>query len=1058
MKLAVYFDETNPETWISREESTLVKKCCEERGAEIVDNKALPKHLEGEAKIIVFAHDMVPESSLEKLKSFLERGGIIVWLGDVPFIKAVKDGEVRSLGREGGSRVLGFNPVSGTEICMANPTDSGKKLGLTLPYISTRPVPPRLVDVQLALNSRGEASSWIKKVGEGAFVRILDRPNPIRGVGLVILNTVLDALLEKYGISCGKPGLPSTLVSRLEKLAEKGYALPLEMALHLASEVEGGVEESINILTSEDPENALKKIAELVAAKLGAGETYWIGQSHIDWAWLWTWEETVEKCRFTFSQALKHMKKYPNFKYTQSSAAFYRWMEERYPEIFNEIKKRVKEGRWGLVGGSWTEHDCNVPSGESMVRQRLYGQRYYLSRFGRTAEVEWMPDTFGFAWTLPQILVKSGQKYMFTTKMDWSYVNKLPFRIFLWEGPDGSRVIAYQGRFARTYQPSLGIYREFASRTPLIGGTYSYVNLPEAGAGEHVKEMGVIYGVGDGGGGPTPLEVAAANFLTRLFPKNKLVTGEEYMKLLDKYRDRLPAWRDELYLENHRGTYTAQWIIKALNREAENLLVAVEKAAVIAYLKGMKYPAKDIEEAWKWVLSYQWHDPLPGSAIKEVYEEAQRDFNEHVFPTVKRIFEDAVRHLSHGDGESLALFNPLSWTREDIIEVECKGYVPEAEAQLTPEGKLAFKATLPPLSFTTLKLQEGRPSKYSIRIVEEAVLESQHYRVAVDKEGVKSLHDKDLQKEFLKDKITVISYFCRPKHWSNWNIMPEYWKHEKGRFKARRITLIEGPVYSSAVLEGEIEQSPATWEIRVYKSLKRVDFRLWIDWRTTERIVKMWFPLALKTDFAYASIPFGVYPRPFKPRTRFEEEKWEFPHQKWVCISDGEYSLNIANWPIHGSGIVNGVYGLTLIKSGNQPDPYCDIYPHRFKISLNTYKGGWKAGKPWRLGDEINYPILAAYIKGTIEENFLRRVEPDNVVVEAVKKHEDSGDIVLRVYDTSGDGGEVKLEFNRKVSKAAEIDFIELKELRSLQVKGSTVSFKLRPWEIKTVKLTLTIF
>ena len=1056
MKFSVYYDEKLPEFWISREESILIKDYCEKRGATVVDSQGLLNWLKKETGVLALAHDLVPEESLQLFKEFMERGGIVVWVGDIPF-RRVFNKEAKVIGEEGGLKVLGFYPVTDWRIDVTTPTPEGSKLGL-VPYVSYRSVDPKLVDVVLAVNSGNSASSWIKKIGNGMFIRLLDKTSPLKGIGFLVYNVFLETLLEEKGVDFKPIEWVSKVKEKFRDLIRKERALAFEIVFSTAFEAKEGIDETVKAFIEErDSESILKRVANWIRGRVSLGEVYWIGQSHIDWAWLWPWEDTVEKCRFTFSQALKHMEKYPDYKYTQSSAAFYEWMERYYPEIFEEIRKRIKEGRWGLVGGSWTEHDCNVPSGESMVRQRLYGQRYYLSRFGRIADVEWMVDTFGFTWTLPQILVKSGQKYMFTTKLDWSYVNKLPFRIFLWESPDGSRVIAYQGRFTPGYYPSSSAYREFASRTPLVKGVYDYVNLPEVKAKEHVKEMGVIYGAGDGGGGPTPLEVAAVREITKWFPENKQVTGEEYMRLLGKYWDRLPVWRDELYLENHRGTYTAQWIIKALNREAECLLVTAEKAATIAYLNGMNYPGKDIEEAWKWVLSYQWHDPLPGSAIKEVYEEAKRDFNTHVFPTTKRILEDSVKHLTKPGEKGLVLFNPLSWEREDIVEVEYEGFIPEEETQLTLDGKIVFKTKLPPIGFKTLDLKIGEPGKPSIKVVDnKAVLETDFYKVVVDKDGVVSLYDKTLKKEFLKDKITIVSYFCRPAHWSNWNIMPGYWEHERGRFKARRIIQVEGPVYVSAILEGEIEESPATWEIRVYRKLKRIDLLLTIDWRTVERIVKMLFPVNLKPEFAYASIPFGVYPRPYKPRTRFEKEKWEFPHQKWVCISDGEYSLNIANWPIHGSSIINGVYGLTLIKSGNRPDPYCDLYLHYYKISLNTFKGDWKQGLPWRLGDEINYPIYTQYVDGKIGEYSLLNVKPGNVVVEAVKKHEDSNDIIVRVYDASGEGGTVTLNFNKKVLKAVEMDFIELNEIKELDVKDKTVSFKLKPWEIKTIKVTFS--
>jgi len=1057
MQLFVYYDEKNPGSWISKEESSIIKEICLKRGAKPIDSASLPSILDSEPSIIVLAHDLLPENTLHLLRKFMEKGGIIIWIGDIPFIKVLSQSTIKSMGKEGGIKVLGFYPSTSWITDIAFPTREGEDYGLVFPTLSIRSIDRSLIDIALSINSEGEASSWIKRIGKGMFIRLLDRGRPIKGSGYFIFSIFLDSLLTKIGVSYTRAAWTDKVKEKAKDIRNKGQAIAFDIVLSSVFDVGKSPESVIKeILHGKNINVAVEKLAKDIEKGLSIGDTFWIGQSHLDWAWLWTWEVSIEKCRFTLKQALEHMKKYPNFKYTQSTAAYYEWMEKYYPDIFEEIKKRIGEGRWGLVGGSWVEHDSNIPSGESMIRQRLYGQRYYLLRFGKIADVEWMPDTFGFTWTLPQIMLKSGQKYMFTTKMDWSYVNKLPFRIFLWEGLDGSKVLAYQGRFAHGYYLSQEVYNEFASRTPLMKGTYNSVHLPKEKTNIHVEELGMIYGAGDGGRGPTPLEVMAVDKLSKLFSKVKQITGDEYMHLLEKYVDKLPTWRDELYLENHRGTYTAQWIIKSLNRDAENLLVTAEKAAVIAFLNGYTYPSDDFRDAWKWLLSYQWHDPLPGSAIKEVYEEAKRDFNTYIFPVVRKILEDSITSLQRGDRENIVVFNPLSWERRDIVEIEYKGYIPETDAQLTLDGKLVFAVDIGPIRFKTMKIRKGKPSLPTIKIVDKEVeIENKYYKLKVSVEGVLSLYDKELNKEFLKDKISIVSYYCKPAQWGNWNIMPGYWKHREDVFRARRILFIEGPVYSAVILEGEIDGSPAIWEIRLYSEIKRIDFLIWLDWRKTDRIVKMWVPTSLDAEYVHSSIPFGVYPRPFKPRTSFEKEKWEFPHQKWVCISDNNYGISIANWPIYGSGIIEGVYGLTLVKSGTEPDPYCDIYPHMFRISFNTFAGSWKEGMPWRPGDEINYPLYSQYIKGNIDVSFIESIEPKNIVIEAVKKHEDSSNIVLRVYDATGEGGRVRIVFRKKIREAYELDFIELNTLaNNIGIEDSSIIFEMKPWEIKTISIS----
>jgi alpha-mannosidase len=333
-------------------------------------------------------------------------------------------------------------------------------------------------------------------------------------------------------------------------------------------------------------------------------------------AWLWPWTETVEVVRNTFRAALQLMARNPEFTYTQSQAAAYAWMEEKYPPLFEEIKERVKQGRWEIVGGMWVEPDLNMPDGESLVRQFLFGKRYFQEKFGVDVRTAWNPDTFGYNWQMPQICKKSGIDFFVTTKLARNDTNKFPYRLFWWESPDGSRVLTY-------FPNMVGEHVE---------GSLMNAHLMSASQAIGTREIMYLYGVGDHGGGPTQLDIDAARRLeqTNLFPVVKFGTAQPFLEGLRQQSNQLnvPVWNDELYFEYHRGVFTSQAHTKRHNRKSEVLLLNAEKFSSLAQLLGQPYRQEDLNEAWKMVLFNQFHDILPGSSIAPVYVDAARDYRQ----------------------------------------------------------------------------------------------------------------------------------------------------------------------------------------------------------------------------------------------------------------------------------------------------------------------------------------------------------------------------------------------------------------------------------------------
>lgn len=453
-------------------------------------------------------------------------------------------------------------------------------------------------------------------------------------------------------------------------------------------------------------------------------DVWLVGSSHLDAAWLWRREETIEKARATYSQALSHLVLNPTMKVAFSSPQYYQWMEEKYPEIFHHIQEYVREGRWILVGGSWVESDGNLPDGESLIRQRLYGQRYFLAKFGKLAEVEWLPDTFGFTWQLPQIMRKSGQKYFVTSKLFWNDTNRFPFNAFRWRSPDGSEVLAYLGRLEHDFSVERLTTRRFQQEiTPwqlLVKPVDVSVVFDSSNFNRrHILEITVnndwkgsapygpvllYYGKGDGGHGPVAAEVAAAAAANRLGIAHDGDPAAFFHGLEEAAAGRLPIWNDELYLEYHQGTYTSQAAVKLANRRLEQLLVEAEKWATLSMLyTGRPYPKEQLDEAWKLLLFNQFHDILPGSSISEVYADAAKDYD-RAFTLANDVLAQSVRALGQrmiattprpaavpASAHPVVLFNALSWERNDIARVPLSGLglaTPTAEVIVYgPDGR-----------------------------------------------------------------------------------------------------------------------------------------------------------------------------------------------------------------------------------------------------------------------------------------------------------------------------------------------------------------------------------
>ncbi len=859
-----------------------------------------------------------------------------------------------------------------------------------------------------------------------------------------------------------------------------------------------------------------RKMLQPIYDMISTYNFYLIGYSHIDLAWLWTRDETQGVFRDTSRSVLDLMKQYPEFIFSQTQPAGYEWMEKLFPEVYAEITQRFKDGRWEFIGGSWVEMDANLPSGESFVRQYLYGKRWFKEKFGVDVKVGWTPDSFGYMGNLPQILKKSGMKAFLTQKINWNDTIKFPHHLFWWEAPDGSRLLTF-------FPP--GGYNED------VIGDVMLAQLEKIKNTHGIKGVAVIYGVGDHGGGPTKqmLDRAFALRKNPAFPKVTFIKAHEFFdKMHDFAKDNaLPTVKDELYLQYHRGTYTTQAKTKWNNRQSENLLTTAEKFSSLATLYGLPYPAADLTSAWKLVLFNQMHDILPGSSIPGVYKDSKKDFDE-VFEKGNKALKGALSPIASrintsGYGDAIVVFNPLSWERTDVVMVDvvagAEWHVLDASGKYVSsqkissengeKSKLAFIAEkVPPIGFSVYRLITGTPSSplpSSGVLSAGETIENDFFKLSVDKTTghITSLYDKVNKRDALtKDGGAVFQFFeDNPKEYDAWNIGIGRQVKEPD---ADSVELIEkGPVRAvirvkktlpgleslvgakdasfQNVLGGQKTfakppgESTFVMDIILYDNLPRVDINLDVFWKARKEIAKLAFNVNAKSDFATFEIPYAVLERPTNPEDPQMWARWEESAQKWVDYTEGikmgasssstaqnAYGVSILNDSKYGYDIKGNVMRVTLLRGPIWPDPLADRGRHIINLSLYPHKGDWRAAQTVNRGYEVNAPLIVhkeTSHGGELKAPFsFASSSASNVILAVMKKHEDTNDFILRVYEATGVKTNAVITLPKDVKKAEEIDMVEwgtYKELVSpVKFTKNKLNITISPYEIKTIKVS----
>ena len=791
-----------------------------------------------------------------------------------------------------------------------------------------------------------------------------------------------------------------------------------------------------------------------------------IGHTHIDVAWWWTVAQTREKVCRSFATVLKLMEEYPDYKFMSSQPQLYYFLKERYPELYEQIKKRVAEGRWEPEGGMWVEADCNLTSGESLVRQFLYGKRFFKEEFGVDNRILWLPDVFGYSGALPQIMAKCGIDYFMTTKLAWNQFNKMPYDTFRWRGIDGTEILTHLITTLGVGQDEKDFFTTYNGMLhpdAILGGWHRYQQK------DINNDILISYGYGDGGGGPTREMLETSSRMDKGIegvPKVRQAFARTYFDELKERVEgnkRLPTWEGELYFEYHRGTYTSMARNKRSNRKAELHMMDLELLGVLADPK-VAYPDAELDGLWHGILINQFHDILPGSSIHEVYEVTKKEYEE-MEAQISVLTDERVRALIR-EGEGVTVLNTTGFERDDVVELgDC-----DAEAlldengsvypvQQTRKGAVAFVKDLPSKGYKTFgKVSAGEEKRPFCLSPDSHALETPFYQVVFDKNGcIGQIYDKENDRNVLKPGEAgnlMRVYEDKPIYYDNWDVDIYYTEKFWDVTDLRGFSWVEmGPVRATLRLERQFSHSTITQEIHFYADLRRIDFETTVDWKEHQSLLKVHFPVDVHTDEATFEIQYGNVTRKTHRNTSWDKARFESCGQKWMDVSEGHYGVSLLNDCKYGHSVKDSCIGLTLIKSGTEPNPTTDQEMHFFTYSLYPHAETWKAAGTVPQAFFLNQPALVSKGGKPGESFSLASLNVPNVVLETVKKAEDGDGVILRMYECENARTPVTLTFNRPFASAESCNCLEEPDGEPVKVDGNKVSFLVKPFEIKTIRI-----
>ncbi|MBN1211494.1 MAG: alpha-mannosidase [candidate division Zixibacteria bacterium] len=772
-----------------------------------------------------------------------------------------------------------------------------------------------------------------------------------------------------------------------------------------------------------------------------------VGHAHIDTAWLWPVCETVRKCARTFASQLALIEKYPDYIFGASQPQHYQFVKEHYPELYQRIKKAVAAGRWELQGGMWVEADCNLTGGESLIRQILHGKNFFKDEFGLEVDNLWLPDVFGYSAALPQILQKSGIKYFLTQKLSWNQYNVFPYHTFIWRGIDGSEVL--------THFPPENNYNSQLGTDFLLPAVENFKEK------DIIGEFLSLFGVGDGGGGPKEENIELGLRMADLenAPRVRFAAAKDFFEKLERHRARLQTWEGELYLELHRGTFTTQALVKKANRRLEHKLRAVEM--LYSCLPLERYPAGELDAVWKKVLINQFHDILPGSSITKVYETTHREHRE-ALKQCNGLISRVADGLFERDANSLTLFNSLGFPFEDAVElpsswrgcgvIDEKGQRPAQE--LEGERTVAL-VNVEPYSFTTLyKLKESAPVSLA---GDDLVLENDLVRYEFDKDGILiEAYDKEKNRDILaaggKGNVFTL-YEDRPKNWDAWDIdityeeMPLENAREAGTNASWRGSVRRGLRFKLTIGQSEIEQT-----VYLTSNCKRLDFVTRVVWRENHKMLRVAFPVNIKSDRAAFDIQYGYLMRNTHRETSWDKAKFEVPAHRYADLSDDNYGTALLNDCKYGYKVLGNVLDLNLLRSPTYPDPDADRGRHEFTYSLLPHSGDLTHSDVQAHAARLNQGLEIFEGYKNVKTVLPARVSGEGLSLEVIKKAEQENCLVIRIVETHGRESKGTLTVEDTSARLVETDLMEWREFGEHDC-SQPMELTLKPFEILTFKL-----
>lgn len=776
-----------------------------------------------------------------------------------------------------------------------------------------------------------------------------------------------------------------------------------------------------------------------------------IAHTHIDIEWLWARAQTREKIQRSFTNALALMKKYPEYKFMLSQPELYRYLKEEAPEKYEELKQLVKEGRWEPEGAMYVEADCNLISGESLVRQIYQGKRFFKDEFGVDNKILFLPDVFGYSAAIPQILKKSGIRHFVTSKISWNETNTMPVDCFMWEGLDGTEIFTnfitaqnYKGIDPDRYTTYVG------HLTPSeIKGTWNkFIEK------QYSHRALSTYGFGDGGGGPTKEMLENQRRMAKGIPGMPVTKLPTLIEHLDKKREefdesckklkRTPKWVGELYLELHRGTYTSMAKNKRGNRKSEQALGKAEGLSYIGLMLGSEYDAKGLYNNWNRVLHNQFHDIIPGSSIKDVYDGTDVDYKEIAEYTDGVINEKIgviAKNITTDGG--LLVYNPSGFERSGIATVGGK----------------------------TVELTEAIPA-FGWKVVNKfndecrvavngLTAENKFYKMTLDNAGrIAELFDKSANRQVFKsgeygNEFQAFEDF--PRLYDNWEIT-DYYKQKKWVLddEAQITPVTDGSRAGFRVVKKYLD-SEIIQNIWLYSDTDRIDFDTDIDWHERNQVLKVAFPVDVHANTATYETQFGHIERPTHGNTSWDQAKFEVCAHKWVTVAENGYGVGLLNDCKYGFNTEGSTMKLTVLKCSQYPNEEADQGAHKLTYSIMAYEGDFREAGVINEAYALNQPLAVAEVpanKGILSEEFsLVGCDKANVIVETVKKAEDDDGMIVRMYDAFNRRANATVTVAEGFKKAYLCDLME-NEIEQLELSDNKVTVPVSNFEIITLKFT----